>query len=83
MEDHMTGHNKEKRYECDVCGKAYQKPSRLEAHRRVHTGERPFDCSECGMSFTRYDKLLQHNRVHSVREALHLPRLWHELQDDK
>ncbi|XP_055487311.1 zinc finger protein 239-like [Leucoraja erinacea] len=38
MED-MMGYNKEKRYECDVCGKAWQHSSLLETHWRMHTGE--------------------------------------------
>ncbi|XP_055487322.1 zinc finger protein 239-like [Leucoraja erinacea] len=65
MEDHMTGHNKEKRYECDVCGKAWQCPSELEIHRRVHTGERPFNCSECGKTFKTAHNLKIHRRLHT------------------
>ncbi|XP_032872110.1 zinc finger protein 271-like, partial [Amblyraja radiata] len=55
----------EKRYECDVCGKACRSPSELEAHRRVHTGERPFDCSDCGKSFTTANVLETHRRLHT------------------
>ncbi|XP_032870529.1 zinc finger protein 572-like [Amblyraja radiata] len=82
MKDHMTGHDKEKRYECDVCGKkkplacsdcgkGFKSTNDLKIHRRVHTGERPYGCAECGKSFKTTNHLKSHQRVHTG-ELLHL-----------
>ncbi|XP_032905337.1 oocyte zinc finger protein XlCOF19-like [Amblyraja radiata] len=65
MGDHMTGNNKEKRYECDVCGKAWWCPNELEAHRRVHSSERPFTCSDSGKGFKSYLNLKRHRCLHT------------------
>src|SRR5277367_1162014 len=39
---------REKKYECDTCGKRFQAPSHVKNHERSHTGEKPFKCGECG-----------------------------------
>ncbi|XP_032891427.1 zinc finger protein 214-like [Amblyraja radiata] len=87
----MTGHNKEKHYECDECGKPWQKLSQLETHRgknfadslgrqlhqRVHSSERPFTCSNCGKRYKSASNLKNHRRMHTRGAALHLQRLRH------
>ncbi|KAJ4483747.1 hypothetical protein J3R30DRAFT_3451192 [Lentinula aciculospora] len=62
----LTDGKTTKRYQCNVegCGKAYNKPSRLEEHSRSHTGVRPFVCSNCQKSYLRETHLQAHNRVH-------------------
>lgn len=53
-----------KRYVCeyDGCGKAFDRPVRLEAHVRTHNGERPFICKEpeCDKSFFKSEHLKAH-----------------------
>lgn len=55
----------EKRYVCNVCGKAFYKRAHLHAHQRTHTGEKPYDCQECGKSFRLKSFLVVHQRIHT------------------
>ena len=51
---------KRRPYECEVCGKIFQKPSHLVEHERVHSGERPFQCILCKKAFTSNGHLTRH-----------------------
>ena len=44
-------HHNEMSYQCDKCGKSYQKHSSLKKHDMSHTGEKPFQCNTCDSSF--------------------------------
>ena len=52
---------------CDICGKTFDKPSRLKTHMVFHTGERPFACDfeGCSWTFPTQSKLSRHKRTHS------------------
>src|SRR5438046_1421279 len=56
---------KERRHECDVCGKRFQSPSALKRHKRMHSGEKPFKCEECEKAFSILDNLRRHSAIHT------------------
>ncbi|XP_074666539.1 uncharacterized protein LOC141917331 [Strix aluco] len=56
--------SREKKYECEHCGKVFMCRSVLTHHRRIHTGEKPFKCWDCGKSFKLRGYLLSHQRTH-------------------
>lgn len=56
---------KDRLFVCSYCGKAFNRPKKLEIHQRVHTGEKPFSCSTCGKKFSEAGNLRKHQRVHT------------------
>lgn len=56
---------KERLFVCSYCGKAFNRPKKVEIHQRVHTGEKPFSCSTCGKMFSEAGNLRKHHRVHT------------------
>lgn len=65
-----------KKYVCeyDGCGKAFDRPVRLEAHVRTHTGDRPFTCEEdgCDKSFFKAEHLKAHVQNKHANSADHV-----------
>ncbi|XP_031732171.1 uncharacterized protein LOC116399278 [Anarrhichthys ocellatus] len=55
----------ERLFVCSYCGKAFNRPKKVEIHQRVHTGEKPFSCSTCGKMFSEAGNLRKHERVHT------------------
>ncbi|KAM3864736.1 TBC1 domain family member 24-like [Diretmus argenteus] len=57
----------DKCYPCSVCGKTFDRPSKLERHKPVHT-KKPkalLQCEDCDKSFTQLEKLVRHQNNHN------------------
>ncbi|KIP08593.1 hypothetical protein PHLGIDRAFT_372682 [Phlebiopsis gigantea 11061_1 CR5-6] len=54
------------RYACNVCTRAFRRPSSLRAHMITHTGEKPYPCtvSGCDKRFTTKSNLKRHCSIH-------------------
>ncbi|XP_076127911.1 uncharacterized protein znf770 [Alosa pseudoharengus] len=51
-------------YQCAICFKSFQVPSKLKRHYVIHTGHRPFQCSVCSKTFTQSTHLKTHLHTH-------------------
>ncbi|KAG9101726.1 hypothetical protein FRC06_002692 [Ceratobasidium sp. 370] len=59
------------KYECQYCGKRFNRPSSLKIHVNTHTGEKPYKCSfpSCGRRFSVMSNMRRHSRVHAHQSA--------------
>ncbi|CAK9813348.1 Zinc finger protein 275 [Anthophora quadrimaculata] len=58
-------HERLKKYNCDICGRAFANKGTKDDHRRIHTGERPYACEHCPKMFRTLNSIYIHNRVHT------------------
>lgn len=47
LEQHLIGHNLERRFICDICNAALKRKDHLTRHKQSHNPERPFVCTIC------------------------------------
>ena len=61
--DKKTDGNKP--YQCNKCGKQFDRKQILVIHERVHSGDRPYECDICGKSFPIAGNLARHKIIHT------------------
>lgn len=54
-----------KRFECDFCGKQFDRKHRFLNHRNSHIGIHPYTCQFCDKSFLHKHNLKTHERIHT------------------
>ncbi|KAM6953944.1 zinc finger protein 711-like [Aplochiton taeniatus] len=59
-----TAKNQLKGYQCNVCLKRFDFPSKLSRHLLVHMGMKPFRCRICSKPFRQLSHLQCHQKVH-------------------
>lgn len=65
LSDHIRSwHNRELRYECDICHRKFIHPASLRIHKSTHSTVCPFSCDECGASFKNMIYLSHHKKIH-------------------
>ena len=66
LKDHIRrDHALERKYQCDLCEKAFFKLNDLNYHKRLHLSLKPYECNQCGKSFSHLSHLHRHNRIHT------------------
>uniref|UniRef100_A0A8C5WKM3 Zinc finger protein 770 n=1 Tax=Leptobrachium leishanense TaxID=445787 RepID=A0A8C5WKM3_9ANUR len=61
-----------KLYNCDICHKQFETPSKLTRHYLTHTGQKPFQCQDCGKTFRQGVHLQRHKVTHVQPFQCHL-----------
>ncbi|KAL8563133.1 hypothetical protein ACOMHN_022062 [Nucella lapillus] len=60
------GHRRrQRRFECQECGKDFRNSYKLKRHMQIHLGIRNFACQTCGKKFIEAHSLRRHESVHS------------------
>ncbi|XP_006877414.1 PREDICTED: zinc finger protein 599-like [Chrysochloris asiatica] len=52
-------------YQCQQCGRAFNRNSLLIKHQQIHTGVKPHECNECGKAFRERADLVRHLMIHT------------------
>uniref|UniRef100_A0A3B3QJ39 C2H2-type domain-containing protein n=1 Tax=Paramormyrops kingsleyae TaxID=1676925 RepID=A0A3B3QJ39_9TELE len=60
----MVKTKRTREYQCSVCQKNFDSPSKLSRHFLIHTGLKPFRCSFCGKAFRQLCHLRTHQQIH-------------------
>ena len=65
LDNHITLHTGEKKYQCPHCEKKFRSHSCYQDHLKVHTGEKNFSCKFCGKQFRQGSHLKRHIATHT------------------
>ena len=67
----ISVHQKEKKFKCDACDKAFSQIGHLKSHiKTVHRGEKDYNCDDCGKAFPSSSNLNRHmKKVHHAALA--------------
>ena len=60
-----TDRNKDHRFKCSICDKAFSKNWHRIRHEKSHTDERPYRCSYCDKAFSRDSHRIRHENLHT------------------
>ena len=65
LEQHVTLHTGEKKYQCVHCEKRFRSHSVYQNHLRAHLGKKEFVCQYCGKAFMQKSHLSRHTATHT------------------
>ena len=76
LDFHLKTHSTSNASTCGICGKVFDRPSRLKTHMVFHTGDRPFACDfeGCSWTFPTQSKLARHKRTHTNEKKFGCPK---------
>lgn len=75
LSDHIRSlHNRELRYECDICHRKFIHPASLRIHKSTHSKVSPFSCDECGARFKNMIYLSHHKKIHVASKDFGCPQ---------
>lgn len=70
----MQSEQRELKYKCEVCGKAFMWKSYLKSHEISHSNERPYECEVCGKSFSQKSVITRHmEKLHNMTPKPKIP----------